>query len=78
MDDHEIPFNTINGEIDKLFDRLEAKGICPCCAATGMMYRAAHLYQDLAGSAEAAALCGDVAGSLGEDDDVGPGLGVRH
>jgi hypothetical protein len=45
----EIAFEAINREIDLLMKRLQAKGVCPCCVAQGMMYRGAILHADAVG-----------------------------
>jgi hypothetical protein len=57
-------FNTINGEIDKLLAKFDSKGVCPCCVATAIMYRAAMQYAEAVGTDEAVELCKEVADAL--------------
>jgi hypothetical protein len=58
----------INREIDSMLNRLRGRGVCPCCAAQGMMYRGAFLHADVTGSADTIELCMDVADSIQPDD----------
>ena len=63
-------FDLINREIDRLFDRLEKKGVCPCCAAMGLLYRGSGLYKDVVGGEEAASVCQEIADSICDVDDI--------
>jgi hypothetical protein len=63
----------INTELDKLLAKLERKGVCPCCVATAMMYRAAMQYAEVVGTGEAVELCKEVADSLLEAESIPDG-----
>ena len=63
-------FETLNLEIDLLMKRLQAKRVCPCRAAKGLMYRGAFLHEKVAGAADTVALCHDIADFIEHPDDA--------
>ena len=72
MDDKDA-YKQINREIDRLIDKLEAKGTCPCCVALSMMYRGAFLYAEAVSRDEAVDLCEEIADTLLEADSMPDG-----
>jgi hypothetical protein len=76
MDDKDA-YKQINREIDRLIDKLEAKGVCPCCVALSMMYRGAFLYAEAASTDDAVELCEEIAGTLLEGESM-PDGGTAH
>ena len=67
----------INREIDSMLNRLRTKGVCPHCAAQGLMYRGAFLHEQVAGAEDTIGLCMDVADSIEQPDDAGIS-GTQH
>jgi hypothetical protein len=66
-------FEKINLAIDQMFTKL--RNCCPCCVATGLMWRGSFLYQQVAGAEETVALCRDIADSIEDELPVG---GTQH
>ena len=70
-------FALINREIDRLLDRLQAKGACPCCAARALMHRGASLMEDVVDADAVAAACADIVDQL-DGDDAMPVGSTQH
>jgi hypothetical protein len=68
-----VAFKQINREIEELIDKLEAKGVCPCCVGLSLMYRGAFLYAEAVSTDDTVELCEEIADTLLEGDGMPDG-----